>query len=62
MLARQQFGRSRAGRDGRRQPYDLDALAAASGLDAARLLPRLLDLELERPGAPARRRPFYAPV
>lgn len=27
-------------------PYDLDALAAASGLDGARLLPRLLDLEL----------------
>lgn len=28
------------------QPYDLDALAAASGLDGHRLLPRLLDLEL----------------
>jgi DNA processing protein len=27
-------------------PYDLDALAAVSGLDAARLLPRLADLEL----------------
>jgi DNA processing protein len=29
------------------QPYDLDALAAASGLEGARLLPRLLDLELQ---------------
>jgi DNA processing protein len=29
------------------QPYDVDALAAASGLDSARLLPRLLDLELQ---------------
>jgi DNA processing protein len=28
------------------QPYDLDALAGASGLDASRLLPRLADLEL----------------
>jgi DNA processing protein len=28
------------------QPYDLDALCAHSGLDTARLLPRLLDLEL----------------
>jgi DNA processing protein len=28
------------------QPYDLDALAGASGLAAARLLPRLSDLEL----------------
>lgn len=28
------------------QPYDLDALAAESGLDVARLLPRLMDLEL----------------
>ncbi|MGE0444855.1 MAG: DNA-processing protein DprA [Vicinamibacterales bacterium] len=28
-------------------PYDLDALAAASGLEGARLLPRLLDLELQ---------------
>ena len=28
------------------EPYDLDALAAASGLDPARLLPRLIDLEL----------------
>jgi DNA processing protein len=28
------------------QPYDLDELAAGSGLDPARLLPRLLDLEL----------------
>ena len=27
-------------------PYDLDQLVAASGLDGARLLPRLLDLEL----------------
>ena len=27
-------------------PYDLDAIAAASGLDAGRLLPRLIDLEL----------------
>jgi hypothetical protein len=27
-------------------PYDLDALTEASGLDPARLLPRLLDLEL----------------
>lgn len=27
-------------------PCDLDAIAAASGLDAARLLPRLIDLEL----------------
>jgi DNA processing protein len=27
-------------------PYDLDALSASSGLDAARLLPRLADLEL----------------
>ena len=27
--------------------YDLDALAAASGLEGARLLPRLLDLELQ---------------
>lgn len=27
-------------------PYDLDALAGLSGLDASRLLPRLLDLEL----------------
>ena len=27
-------------------PYDLDALSAASGLDAPRLLPRLADLEL----------------
>jgi DNA processing protein len=26
--------------------YDLDALAAASGVDGARLLPRLLELEL----------------
>jgi DNA processing protein len=28
------------------QPCDLDAIAAASGLDAERLLPRLIDLEL----------------
>jgi DNA processing protein len=28
------------------QPYDLDSLALASGLDAGRLLPRLIDLEL----------------
>ena len=28
------------------QPYDLDELAVGSGLDPARLLPRLLDLEL----------------
>lgn len=28
-------------------PYDVDALAAASGLDGARLLPRLIDLELQ---------------
>jgi predicted Rossmann fold nucleotide-binding protein DprA/Smf involved in DNA uptake len=28
------------------QPYDLDALAAGSGLDASRLLPRLIELEL----------------
>jgi DNA processing protein len=28
------------------EPCDLDALAAASGLDAARLIPRLVDLEL----------------
>jgi predicted Rossmann fold nucleotide-binding protein DprA/Smf involved in DNA uptake len=28
------------------QPYDLDELIALSGLDAQRLLPRLLDLEL----------------
>jgi DNA processing protein len=28
------------------QPYDLDGLAGLSGLDGARLLPRLLDLEL----------------
>ena len=28
------------------QPYDLDALAHATGLETARLLPRLLDLEL----------------
>ena len=28
-------------------PYDLDELAALSGLDIARLLPRLLDLELQ---------------
>ena len=28
------------------QPYDLDGLAGLSGLDSARLLPRLLDLEL----------------
>jgi predicted Rossmann fold nucleotide-binding protein DprA/Smf involved in DNA uptake len=28
------------------QPYDLDALAAESGLDAPRLLPRLIELEL----------------
>ena len=28
------------------QPYDVDALAAASGLDSPRLLPRLLELEL----------------
>ncbi len=27
--------------------YDLDALAGLSGLDTARLLPRLLDLELQ---------------
>jgi hypothetical protein len=30
------------------QPYDLDALARLSGLATARLLPRLLDLELQR--------------
>lgn len=30
------------------QPYDIDALSGASGLDSARLLPRLLDLELRR--------------
>jgi DNA processing protein len=29
------------------EPYDLDALAAASGLDAPRLIPRLIDLELK---------------
>ncbi len=29
------------------QAYDIDALAAISGLDGVRLLPRLLDLELE---------------
>jgi predicted Rossmann fold nucleotide-binding protein DprA/Smf involved in DNA uptake len=28
------------------QPYDLDELARGSGLDLARLLPRLMDLEL----------------
>jgi DNA processing protein len=28
------------------QPYDLDALAASSGLDVPRLLPRLIELEL----------------
>lgn len=28
------------------QPYDLDALASSSGLDARRLLPRLIELEL----------------
>jgi DNA processing protein len=28
------------------QPYDLDALASGSGLDARRLLPRLIELEL----------------
>jgi DNA processing protein len=28
------------------QPYDLDALASRSGLDARRLLPRLIELEL----------------
>jgi DNA processing protein len=28
------------------QPYDLDALAAATGLEATRLLPRLVELEL----------------
>jgi DNA processing protein len=28
------------------QPYDLDALATSSGLDARRLLPRLIELEL----------------
>jgi predicted Rossmann fold nucleotide-binding protein DprA/Smf involved in DNA uptake len=27
-------------------PYDLDALSAASGLDVARLLPRISELEL----------------
>jgi len=31
----------------RGSPYDLDALCASSGLDAARLLPRLADLELQ---------------
>ena len=30
------------------QSYDLDALSQASGLDSARLLPRLLDLELRQ--------------
>ena len=30
------------------QAYDLDALSQASGLDSARLLPRLLDLELRQ--------------
>ena len=30
------------------QPYDIDALSGASGLDSARLLPRLLELELRR--------------
>jgi hypothetical protein len=30
------------------QAYDLDALSHASGLDSARLLPRLLDLELRQ--------------
>ena len=29
------------------QPYDLDGLAAASGVHGVRLLPRLLDLELQ---------------
>jgi DNA processing protein len=29
------------------QPYDVDALASLSGLDGVRLLPRLLDLELQ---------------
>jgi DNA processing protein len=29
------------------EPYDLDALAASSGVDGVRLLPRLLDLELQ---------------
>jgi DNA processing protein len=29
------------------QPYDLDGLAALTGVDAVRLLPRLLDLELK---------------
>jgi DNA processing protein len=29
------------------EPYDLDALAAVSGLDAPRLIPRLIDLELK---------------
>jgi hypothetical protein len=29
------------------QPYDLDALASLSGVNGVRLLPRLLDLELQ---------------
>jgi predicted Rossmann fold nucleotide-binding protein DprA/Smf involved in DNA uptake len=29
------------------QAYDLDGLAAVSGVDGVRLLPRLLDLELQ---------------
>jgi DNA processing protein len=29
------------------EPYDLDALAASAGIDGVRLLPRLLELELE---------------
>jgi len=30
----------------RGQPYDLDALAAATGLDMPKLLPRIVELEL----------------
>jgi predicted Rossmann fold nucleotide-binding protein DprA/Smf involved in DNA uptake len=44
------------------QAYDLDALAAASGVAAARLLPHLLELELrgyvQRVGGGRFRRPI----
>ena len=44
------------------QPYDVDELAALSGLEPVRLLPRLLDLELRGLRASRRRRSFLAVV
>ena len=54
------FWRSAAAADGPGQAYDLDALAAASGVTAVRLLPRLLELELRGLRAARRGRPFHA--